>query len=545
MGAPTADPSLPWQFADVVPHLLFRADLDGRVDFLNRWYTELTGHDRAAALRDRNWTDRLHPDDLPRFEAAFAEARATNRRLQVRARLRYADGLHRWMLIVAERKQDAGGGMPDAWYGCCSEIDSEMRAQEEVRDLAATLEARVEQQTAALAREEARYASLFAVSRIAFAEQDFAAPARVLNQLKRDGVTDLAAHMAQHPDLLAHCVASVENVSVNEACARMLGFMGVDSVVDRPVEDTAEDIEAVLLRQFEMIFYGWDNVEGRVVLIGEGGRRVPTFYTVTRLADERQLSSLIDVSSQEKIEEMRAAAQAELARANRVATVGAMSASIAHELNQPIAAMRMDATTGLRWLQREPPNIAAGIKSLERLNDAIERVAGIIAHTRDQISGGAREWAPVDLTAIARQSRDLLARELRAAGVSLALDCYPVPPVLGDAIDLQQVCINLMNNAIDAMRATHPAKRLLAMEVRAVEGSVRVSIADRGSGIADPDKLFQPFFTTKANGVGLGLQICLSTIQRFGGTLTAANRPEGGAVFVFTMPMAGVEEAAQ
>jgi PAS domain S-box-containing protein len=524
--------------ADSFPHLLLWADADGRFTFLNRRYTELTGQDRYEAIEGQSWRAQVHPDDVDGVSHAFVREREQRGELRCEFRLLHADGAYRWMLLVAQSSVDTSGR--PMWYAGASDIHARVSAEQELREVNRTLQERVARQTADLARTEARYSSLFSVSKIAFAEQEMADAAVILHGLKQQGVTDLAAYMSANPDTLRDCVAAVRTVSVNEACMRMLGFDDVDGAVDRPVDRTAEDIETVLLRQFEMIFYGLDNVEGRVVLIGASGRRVPVFYSVTRLADERQLSSLVDISSQERIEEMRLAAQEELARANRVATVGAFSASIAHELNQPISSVSMDSTTGLRLLRREPPDVAAAIRVLERVSTTTQRIATIVKHTHDQITSGQQELRSVDLAQLAGKTCDLLIRDMRNLGIALTLDCQDdVPPVMGNFVDLQQVLINLINNARDSMTDTPDAKEI-RVGLREIDGEVELSVSDLGTGIKEGDlqRLFQPFFTTKAGGIGLGLQICMSTIQRLGGTMNAANRPDRGAVFFFRLPVA-------
>ncbi|MET3709576.1 C4-dicarboxylate-specific signal transduction histidine kinase [Sphingomonas trueperi] len=515
--------------------MIFEADRSGKIRFINSRYIELTGEDRDQAVAEQRWRHRIHPDDLPTLLDALA---CVEPEVQADFRLLHAAGVYRWMRVVAKSSAD------DLWYAVAADIDAERSARLELQAITDGLESRVNRQAAELARTEARYSSLFAVSKIAFAEQDMAAAAAILHRLKAEGVQDLAAHMATHPEMLAQCVAAVQTVSVNEACMRMLGFDDVEGAVDRPVDKTAEDIETVLLRQFEMIFYDRENVEGRVVLIGSKGRRVPVFYSVTRLGDERQLSSLVDVSSQERVEEMRRAAQAELARANRVATVGAFSASIAHELNQPIAAVSMDATTGLRLLQREVPDVEKAIRILDRVVETTQRIATIVRHTHDQITSGREDLRALDLGELARRTCELLARDLRDGGVELRMEAAAVlPAVMGDFIDLQQVLINLINNARDAMAGMQGIAKVVTVGVRPVEDQVEVWVADVGMGIkeADLDRLFQPFFTTKQGGIGLGLQICSSTIQRLGGKMAAANQPGGGAVFRFLLPAVAAE----
>lgn len=523
-------------FADFLPQLYLKADPDGKVTFLNRRFEELTGVRTEPATADSVLADRIHPDELYGLRKALSAPVDGHLNVEVEFRLRHIDDAYRWMRLRA--RLDAAHIERPVWHGTASDIDAERAAASRLQAIGDGLQDRIDRQTAELASIEARYSSLFAISRIAFAEQDMAAVAVILSDLRRSGVEDLSAYMADYPEVLARCVAAVRTVSVNEACMRMLGFDDVDGAVERPVDDTAEDIETVLLRQFEMIFYGWENVEGRVVLIGAAGRRVPVFYTVTRLNDERQLSSLVDVSSQEEVEEMRRAAQEELARASRIATVGAFSASIAHELNQPIASISMDANTGLRLLRRDAPNIDAAIRVLQRVAATTERVTAIVRHTHDRIRGGRQDVGRIDLGRLARETCALLARNLRTEGVLLRLDAQDAPAVEGDFVDLQQVLINLINNARDAMRDVERPDRTITVRVRAVGSDAELSVADVGIGIsdADRDRLFQPFFTTKKEGVGLGLQICLTTIRRMGGDMTVANELTGGAVFTCRLP---------
>jgi C4-dicarboxylate-specific signal transduction histidine kinase len=210
-------------------------------------------------------------------------------------------------------------------------------AQNAVNDLNERLEHRVEERTSELFKTEHRMATLFEMSNITYAEQDLSDTLPILEAIRREGVIDLPAYMEAHPDVLDRCIASIKNVRVNSALARLLGYDSAEDLAATPPVQNADDARVVLLRQIDMAFRGLPSIEGRTVLIGKNGIRVPVFFNVHRLSDERQLSSHLDVTSQERIEEMRLATQAELARANRVATVGAFSASIAHELNQPIA----------------------------------------------------------------------------------------------------------------------------------------------------------------------------------------------------------------
>jgi PAS domain S-box-containing protein len=533
------------KFTDSVPYLLWRATREGGVDFLNRQYTELTGHDHKTAIAEKNWKQWIHPDDLGPYLAIRDAALVKSSEMRATFRLLHADGEYRWMSLIGRPVDISETGEAACWYGGIADAHEEVLAQQKVRDLMATLEQRVEQRTAELVQSRERFATLWEISNITFAEQDFSEAIVILDRLKAEGVADLAAYFADHPDVLAQCVARVRTVNVNPAMAKLLGYDSIEELAAQPVVQATEDIGAVLLRQFELPFYGRDQLDGRAVLIGKDDRRVPIFYTVHRLPDERQLSCCLDLTHQHRAEEMRLAAQEELARANRLATVGAFSASVAHELNQPIASILMDARTGLRYMQREEPDMEAAVRILERLARSAERIAGIVQRIRENIAGGELQSSWVDVGKLVHEVADLLQRDVRNAHAVLEVHCASgLPQVRANAVDLQQILVNLIINAAEAMADWNGERRITVRVARVVD-AVAVSVADTGRGF-DPnhrERMFEPFFTTKAAGIGMGLQICRAAVEKLGGELSARNRPEGGAEFLFTTPV-GVSEGA-
>lgn len=526
-------------FTDSVPQILFRASPQAEVDFYNRRFTEVTGRDLNAVMERQDWIEDFHPDDRERYLANLWKSFAAGEELRDTFRLRHADGNYRWMSIVGRPVRVAEGSDEIRYYGGVSDIHDEVSAHQKIRELNETLERRVEERTSELTQTERRYASLFDVSNMTFAEMDFSAAERILDTIKAAGVQDLRAYMAAHPDELARTLGAIRTTRVNEALAHLMGYESVADLVANPPAQNADDGPEVLLRQLEMYYEGGVQIDGRTVLTGKGGRRIPVYYTVSRLADGIYLSSHLDLSQQERIEEMRRAAQAELARANRVATVGALSASIAHELNQPIASMLMDAKTGLRLLAREELDVETITRILQRVEKTAHRVADIVQRTRDNIVAGRRTIQSIDLRRLAFDTRGLLDHELREADVELEVICEDgVPLVNGDRVELQQVFVNLLNNAVDAMRG-QPGPRRVTLEIRADAAAVHVRVADTGPGIAEADieRLFEPFFTTKSAGIGMGLQICRSAVEAMGGQLTAINLPGGGARFSFDLPL--------
>jgi PAS domain S-box-containing protein len=525
-------------FTDSVPQILFRASRLAEVDFYNKRFTEVTGRDLNAVMEKQDWIDDFHPDDRERYLANLWKRFAAGEELRDTFRLRHADGSYRWMSIVGRPVAVPEGSDELRYYGGVSDIHEEVTAHQKVRELNETLEQRVAARTAELMRTELRYAALFDLSSMTFAEMDFSAAETVLEVMKANGVTDLRDHLAAHPDALVRTLQTIKTTRVNEALARLMGYDSVAEFLARPAAEDADGYHEVLLRQLEMCFYGVDHIDGRTVLTGRGGRRIPVYFTVTRLPDGLHLSSHVDLSDQERIEGLRRAAQAELARANRVATVGAFSASIAHELNQPIASMLMDAQTGLRLAGRDNPDMDALGRILRRVERTAQRVAGIVQRTRETIVAGRREVEAIDLCRLASDTRGLLDHDLKRADVELDITCADaVPMIRGDPVELQQVFVNLVNNAVDAMR-DQPRPRRITLDITAEDAAVRVQVADTGPGIPDEhiDRLFEPFFTTKPTGIGMGLQICRSAIEGMGGQMTVANQVGGGARFSFDLP---------
>ncbi|QNE31083.1 PAS domain-containing protein [Sphingomonas sp. NBWT7] len=525
---------------DSVPQILWRADARGTLDFYNRRYPELTGRQFGERVERDDYLADFHPEDRETFVSLLERAMAAGTELRTMYRLRHADGSYRWMSHVGRPVPVVEGSDELRWYGGLSDIHEEVSAHQKVRELNETLEQRVTERTSELMRTERRYSGLFDVSNMTFAEMDFSAAERILDDLKGRGVIDLRAYMTAHADELARTLAVVRTTRVNDALARMMGYESVAELVANPPAQNADDGPEVLLRQLEMYFDGLGHIDGRTVLVGKGGRRIPVYFTVTRLPDGLHLSSHVDLSEQERIEGMRRAAQAELARANRIATVGAFSASIAHELNQPIASMLMDASTGLRLVGRENPDFEAISRILQRVDKTAERIAGIVQRTRNSIVAGRPATKAIDVCRLAKETRDLLRDDLSRAGADLQIACVEgVPSIMGDPIEVQQVLVNLVNNAADAMR-DQPGHRRITMEITAEAAAVRIQVADSGPGIPDEhlSRLFDPFFTTKSTGIGMGLNICRATVEAMGGQLTVRNLPSGGASFAFELPRA-------
>jgi C4-dicarboxylate-specific signal transduction histidine kinase len=231
----------------------------------------------------------------------------------------------------------------------------------------------------------------------------------------------------------------------------------------------------------------------------------------------------------------------ELAHVTRVTTLGEMTASIAHEVNQPLAAVVANAEACLSWLRRGTPDVDAACRSVEWIIDDGNRASQVIRRVRTLAKKTSLEKVPLDVNDVVREAIPLVRRELISHQVSLRMDlAAAVPMTLGDRVQLQQVIINLVMNGIEAMQSVTDRPRELVIRSRQDETQqVLVSVADCGVGISaeNADRLFTAFFTTKASGMGMGLSICRSIMEAHGGRLWATANVPHGTTFQFTLPV--------
>src|SRR5258706_4903193 len=251
-------------------------------------------------------------------------------------------------------------------------------------------------------------------------------------------------------------------------------------------------------------------------------------------------SALIaSLSEQKRAEEALREAQADLAHVTRVTTLGEIAASIAHEVNQPLAAVVANAEACLRWLDRGP-DLDAARRSVQWIIDDGNRASEVIRRVRALANKTDIEKAPLDLNDVVREVIALVQRELISHQVLLQMELAPtLPLILADRVQLQQMIINLVMNGIEAMQSVTDRPRELVIRSGQDEAQLLVSVTDCGVGISaeDADRLFDPFFTTKSGGMGMGLSICRSIVEAHGGRLWASANLLHGATFQFTLPV--------
>jgi PAS domain S-box-containing protein len=231
-------------------------------------------------------------------------------------------------------------------------------------------------------------------------------------------------------------------------------------------------------------------------------------------------------------------AQMELAHVNRVTTMGELTASLAHEVNQPIAAAVTSANTCVRWLAGDVPNLEKARAAAERIVKDGTRAAEIISRIRLLFQKSALQLESVDVNKVIEEMIVLLRGEATRYSISIRTElAADLPPVMGDRVQLQQVMMNLLVNGIDAMKGVEGTRELAIKSQRAEDGKLLVSVSDTGVGLpTEGDQIFNAFFTTKPHGTGMGLRICRSIVESHGGRLWAANNSLRGASFSLTLP---------
>ena len=246
-----------------------------------------------------------------------------------------------------------------------------------------------------------------------------------------------------------------------------------------------------------------------------------------------------DIEDRKQADEALRNTQARLTRATQVATVGELAASIAHEINQPLAAVVASGHACLRFLSAQPANVAGAIEAAESIIRDGKDAGEFVRHIRALFKRAAVEESKVNVNDVIREVLRLSAGEIAKRGALVETDLWEnVPLVTGDRVQLQQLLLNLLLNGMDAMDSVRDRpKKLWIRSIPESHGQVQIELRDNGVGLSDPDKVFEAFFTTKENGMGMGLAICRSIVEAHHGKLWVSRQDGPGATFCFTLPV--------
>lgn len=391
---------------------------------------------------------------------------------------------------------------------------------------------------------EARYRKLVHHMPVALWQVDASHMGRIYNDIRASGVTDFGAYLEDHPDLVELAATTVQITDVNRAAIQMLGGTSALDLM-RPVGYLFTVSRASLRNVMVGRFNGQASHEEVTKVETFDGRVLDVRMSVTYpkvLAElDVTIFSFEDVTERLSMEAQLRQLQADFTHAARISTLGELTTSIAHEINQPLAAIVTNAETSLRWLSRDDPNVEKVKELTARIAASGRRASDIVHHIRGMASKRQPERLQVDLNEIVQESLVFIRHEIESRSIGIAMKLAPgLPGTMGDRIQLQQVVVNLLINSVQAVEAQGTGRREICIETQLTDGgTLSFDLRDTGPGILADDlaRIFEGFFTTKEAGMGIGLAICRSIIAEHGGSITASNNPQGGAQFHFEIPV--------
>ena len=474
------------EVVNAIPTLAWSVRPDGSADFFNQKWLDFTGLSAKDAL-NWGWTAIIHPDDRDRLMQHWQRILTAETHAEIEARLRRVDGEYRWFLFRVNPWRDESGAIV-RWYGTNTDIEDRKRAEEAVRASEQDLRLIVDSIPGMIWTNTP-------AGELEFASQ----PVRVYTGKTLDEL--------KHWDSLIH---PDERHRVTTAWLHSLA--------------TGVPLDAEFRLRRADGSYCWFRA------------RVVAQYTVSGRIS-RWYGLMTDISSERSANEALLDTQARLSQATQLATISELAASIAHEINQPLAAVVANGHACLRWLAAGPPALDKAREAAERIVRDGKDAGEVVRRIRALFKKGTFENTPVDLNQIIGEVLSLLAVEMSKRHVALTTCLQQdLPLVEGDRVQLQQLLLNLLLNGIEALNAVPEGSRRLMVRSTLQAGCVaQIEINDSGVGLQNPDKVFEAFFTTKENGLGMGLTLCRSIIEAHLGRLWAVS-PGCGTSFFFTLP---------
>jgi hypothetical protein len=474
---------------DTVPALVWSALPDGTADFFNQHYLDFVGF-TAEQAAGWGWTTTVHPDDMDGLAAVWMRSMATGERGEAEARMRRHDGEYFWFLFRTDPLRDERGEIVK-WYGVNTNIEDRKRAEADLRRAYDSF---------ADAQRLSHTGSF--ITDLVGDDHDWSEETyRIFDFDPGSKVTVERIRALIHPDDVPPFDAMIARA-----------MTGVDVSFSFRVLT-----ERGAVKHIRGVAHVIERVQGRPMFVG----------------------ALQDATETMVAEEALDRARSELAHVSRVAGMNALTASIAHEVNQPLSGIVTNASTCLRMLNLDPPDLEGARETAKRTIRDGHRASDVITRLRAMFTRREFTLEPVDLNEAIREVLALSSGDLQRNRVILHAELADgLPPVAGDRVQLQQVVLNLLLNAVDALSAVGDHARHLRVRTEADGSRVRVTVSDTGTGV-DPailDKLFDAFYSTKKGGMGIGLSVSRSIVEKHHGHLWIEPSEAPGSTFAFSIP---------
>lgn len=392
-----------------------------------------------------------------------------------------------------------------------------------------------------VARGERRHEDMINALAVAIWEHDFRPVAAALAAVRATGVSDMRAFLEAHPDFVIETRSLVRITDVNETALELMGVPSKEAFFQRLSDflpKTDESFRECLLAIDERR----PMFQAETQVISANAEPIDIIVAFS-LSPDRCLSrvpgSILDIRQRKRLETTVERTRFELDKIQRSAALGAMSATIAHEINQPLSAIQGFAFSALRWLERDEPDLHEARQSLTGLNNAVLNVYEVMQRVRNLVGNSQAENAPVNLRTLIGDTVSFASRDADAHGAKINFS-HNVPDVvvLGDRVLLKHLLLNLITNALQAMEILARGEKLIEIELGLLDEQAHVTVRDCGPGLraSTRERPFEPFFTTKPGGMGLGLSICKSIVDLHDGQIVLANHPDGGLRVSLTLP---------
>lgn len=473
---------------DSVPGMIATANARGEHDYANKRALDYTGTTVEEA-RGLGFIQTIHPDDQELVRTEWIRCSLGGVPMDISHRWRRYDGVYRWFHVRVEPLKDDDGQII-RWYGLLTDVDDQRVAEEALRTSEQKLRMLVETIPALLWRATPEGDIDYVNSRLV-----------EYTGLERTDLLESGWATLLHPDDRAadhEWRANCRSGTPHDVTCRIRRMDGV---------------------------YRWFQVRGEPLRRADGG--ILNWYGL-----------MLDIDDGKRAREDLIKSRAHLAHMSQVMTVAELSASIAHEVNQPLASLVANGHACVSWLSAAPPNLERARITAGRVIRDANAAAEVVQRIRALFRQAPPSMLATDLNEIVREVMGLIGNEIVDAGVVVTTDLAPgLPTVVVDRVQIQQALVNLARNALDAMKLVTDREKRLWIVCRQDGANVLIQVRDTGSGIPNPTAIFDPFFTTKESGMGMGLAICRSIVDAHGGRLWALQNDGPGATLSLTLPI--------
>jgi PAS domain S-box-containing protein len=474
--------------ANSIPGLVYTTDGVGQMQFVNQKMQEFLGQTSQAITA---WTPYLHADDVSQFTDLWSHSVETGNPFEAECRVRRADGVYRWLEVRGSPMRESDGRIA-RWYNLASDIEARKRTEQSLRD----------------------------------AENNYRV---IVNSIPGMAFTSTVTGEVEfiNPQIMAYGGRSLEDLRTDWAASvhpedrpRKMEMWAYSMKTGLPFDHEAR------VRRADGVYH-WLHSLALPITEADGTVR-------------RWCGLMVDIDDRKRAEEALHETEARLSRATQIATVGELAASIAHEINQPLAAVVANSHACLRWLSADPPNIHKANETAEMLVRDGRRAGEVVTRLRSLFTRSAKmERIDVDVNDIIREVLRIIWSETVRRRIVVETNLNESLPLMtGDRVQLQQLLLNLFLNGMEAMAPVlDRPKSLFVRSNLNSDQNVLVEVHDSGIGMRNPEKIFEAFFTTKENGMGMGLAICRSIVEAHNGRLWAMPGQTHGTTFCFTLPV--------